>query len=381
MIHQPVLLISSRCAQTIYAQRRALATAAKSAGWRVWLAGDTSVDDPYPRRIEELGLSFIGLPVKQRSKNPLSVVALLFFYLRILRKKRPDVFHAFTIKPTIVGLIAARLARVPVRIATIAGLGHVFLSSSRLTRWVAMVMFKIALAQAHRVIFYNSDDRALFEELGLVRPDTGLLIPGSGVDTLLFQPLPLPPSSRTPTFLFIGRLLREKGVGELLKAARLLRQRGIRANIELLGDLDANNPSSLTQSELDGAISAGDVHWHGATDDVRPYIAQAHVVVLPSYREGIPLSLIEAAAMGRALVASDVPGCRDVVRDGVTGTLVPPRDAEALAHAIAQLAANPTALVAMARAARADAEERFSADIVTQRVLHEYRQLVDRHRS
>ncbi len=353
-----------------------MALALRTRGWSVLLAGDAAKGDPFPDKIRALGLDFAALPVNQRSQNPLSMVSLFIAYIVLFRRVRPEIFHAFTIKPMIVGLLAAAVARVPVRVATVAGLGHIFLSSRPPVRWAAVQLFKLALGRAHRVIFYNSSDQELFERLGLVRPGSSLLIPGSGVDIQRFAPTASDlPKSRPFSVLFIGRLLREKGVGELLQAARKLRAQKFDVRIELLGDLDSN-PSSIGQATIDAAVAAGDVHWHGATDDVRPFIADADAVVLPSYREGIPLALIEAAAMGKPLIATDVPGCRDVVRDGVNGLLVRPRDVDDLSAAIERMCLDPTEARSFGEAARIDAETRFSTAVVSRQVVAEYQRLL-----
>lgn len=370
-----LVLISSRCAQTIHAQRRALAEAVRTDGWQVALAGDASPGDPYIARIEQLGFDFFALPVAQKSKNPFKVLALVLAYVSLLRRLRPQVFHAFTIKPVIAGLIAAKIVGTPVRLATIAGLGHVFLSSSAPVRWIASQLFRLALGCAHKVFFYNSADRDLFLQLGIVAADKTELIPGSGVDTTRFSPAAGAGEDQPFTVLFIGRLLKEKGVGELLEAAALLSERGVPVTIEMLGDIDENNPSSVPRSAVEDAQARGNVVWHGATDDVRPYMARVSAVVLPSYREGIPLSLLEAAAMGKPMIAADVPGCRDVVRHGETGLLVPVKDSESLAAAIAALVADPALARRMGAAARHDAETRFDAAIVTRQVLDTYRRV------
>jgi glycosyltransferase involved in cell wall biosynthesis len=370
------VIITSRCAQTIYAQRRTLALGLKKRGWDVVTAGDVS-EGGYEGRLSSIGLKFEAVPVSQKSKNPLSLLVLFFSYAKLLSRERPDVFHAFTIKPTVVGLIVAALFQVPARVATVAGLGHIFLSSSGWIQRVTFVLLRVAFRCAHSVIFYNADDLSLFRKHRLVRADQAKLILGSGVDTAHFSVLTeSAPAGDEFIVLFIGRLLKEKGLVELFEAARLLKSRSPRVRVELLGDIDRNNPSSLTAAEVSSAVSEGLLVHHGSTSDVRPYIARANVIVLPSYREGIPLSLLEGAAMGKPLVATRVPGCQDVVVSGKTGILVPPKDAFALAEAIGTLAADVLKAEAMGRAARADVERRFSASVVTDKVIAEYERLL-----
>ncbi len=364
------LFISSRCAQTIFNQRMALAQYVASKGWEIELGGDISSGN-YTQRLNEAGFTFHALPVDQRSLNPFRLIWLIAAYFLILKRTKPHVFHGFTIKPIICGLIGARLAGVPVRIATVPGLGHAFLSSSKWVRFSVSLLFKIAFLFADIVIFYNQADRDELLGRGLLTPEKTRLILGSGLDVSQFR-VASTPEVETTHFVYVGRLLREKGVPELLEAMKIVRERHPNVELHLVGDCDPSNPSTLPREVIHQAVTDGLVTWHGMVADVRPIIAGSHIVILPSHREGIPLALLEGAAMGRALIATDVPGCRDVVKHNKTGLLVPAGDPSALAEAIVALASNPERVRNMGRAARADVVARFDTKIVNARVIEVY---------
>jgi glycosyltransferase involved in cell wall biosynthesis len=371
------LLISGRCSETIFTQRLHLARRAVATGWAVDVAGDVTTD-AYAKALADQGFPFHPLPVDQKSMNPFGLVRLAWAYSKLFRSIEPSVFHAFTIKPFIGGLIAAKLSKVPIRIATVTGLGHVFLSSSAAVRAVSVLLLKIAMSCAQRVFFYNESDRDEYVRRRIVPFGKTRLIAGSGIDTSRFPKVPLP-LGRSLSIAFVGRLLHEKGVPELLEAFAQLRQRGVDIRLSLIGDVDVHNPSSLTRQEIESALSENVLEWHGLVSDVRPLVAQADVVVLPSHREGIPLALLEGAAMGRALIATDVPGCREVVIDGKTGLLVPLGDVDALASAMEKLAADRDLVAQMGAAAREDVVARFDTEIVNALVLREYDALMGGH--
>jgi glycosyltransferase involved in cell wall biosynthesis len=369
------LLISGRCAETIYTQRIHLARMALENGWQVVVAGDKSHGD-FPSLLQAEGIPFCAIAVDQKSLNPVSLLRLASQYIRLFRQERPSVFHAFTIKPFIAGLIAARVSKVPVRIATVTGLGHVFLSSSALVRTMSITLLRIAASCAHRVFFYNEADRDEYVRRGIVRMRKTGMIAGSGIDTARFPVAPWPAASEVFSVLYIGRMLREKGVPELLEAAKQLNQAGVPVKINLVGDIDPNNPSSISRADMNAAVQSGLVDWHGFATDIRPYVAKAHAIILPSHREGIPLALLEGGAMGRALIATDVPGCREAVINGVTGLLTPLGDVEALVNAIAILAQSPETAKAMGQAARQDVLARFDTQIVNTTVINAYETLM-----
>lgn len=341
-----------------------VALAAQKAGYDVHVA---TMDGPAVADIQALGMTHHAIPMTRSGKRPLQELGTLLALVRLFCRLRPDVVHLVTIKPVLYGGIAARLARVPGMVAAISGLGFVFLSNSlkmRLVRAVVARLYRIALGHPNsRVIFQNANDRDLLKSLGAVRDEQVVIIRGAGVDLEAFRPMPEPPAPPVVVTM-VARLLRDKGVQEFVQAARLLRERGVPVTMQLVGGLDAGNPASAAQADVDAWQQDGCVQALGERSDVAALYAAAHIAVLPSYREGLPKSLIEAAACGRAVVTTDVPGCRDAIEPNVTGLLVPVRDAAALADAIARLAKDAALRQAMGAAGRALAEREFDINQV-----------------
>jgi glycosyltransferase involved in cell wall biosynthesis len=277
----------------------------------------------------------------------------------------------YAAKPVVYGLTAARLARVRLRAAMITGVGSALAGGSRLRRRALASLLRrlyaVALGQAHVVFFQNPDDERLFRSMGLIGDGHRVVrINGSGVDLERFSPAPLLPPPIT--FLMIGRLIRDKGVREYVEAARRVHRAHPGARFQLLGPLD-ENPSAIRPRQLEAWREEGTVEYLGTTRDVRPFLARAHVLVLPSYGEGMPRSVLEAMAMGRAVITTDVPGCRETVEGGRNGLLVPVRDAGALAEGMLRLLADPGQLEPMGRQGRAMAEERFDVHTVNRTIL------------
>ncbi|HSN31161.1 MAG TPA: glycosyltransferase family 4 protein, partial [Ideonella sp.] len=287
-------------------------------GWEVVCAAP---QDGHVERVLALGCRYVALPMDSSGTHPLRDLELYRRYRALLAAERPQAFLGFTIKPNVWGSLAAHRLGIPV-VNNIAGLGTAFVRHGWLTH-VARVLYRRALGRSARVLFQNEEDRRYFVETGLVAATRAERIPGSGIDLRAFAAAPLPDGAGPTRFLFVGRLLRDKGVYELVEAARRLRARGIAAEFSLLGPVDAANRTALTRGEVEGWVDEGVVRWLGAADDVRPHLTAAHCVVLPSfYREGVPRTLLEAAAMGRPLITTDAIGCRDVVDDMVNGYLV-----------------------------------------------------------
>ncbi|MGN6233926.1 MAG: glycosyltransferase family 4 protein [Trinickia sp.] len=285
--------------------------------------------------LEEMGCECIDLPVASKSTNPLDDLRTLASLYRRYRTIRPDVVFHYTIKANIYGSVAAWLARVP-SIAVTTGLGYVFIQKSRAAS-VAKALYRFAFRFPREVWFLNRDDHSAFlNERLLARPERAKLLHGEGVDIDHFGLTPLPQAQRV-TFVLIGRLLWDKGVGEYVEAARMLRMRYPHARFQLLGPVGVDNPSAIAQADIDGWTREGVIEYLGEAHDVRPVIANADCVVLPSYREGVPRTLMEASAMGRPIVATNVPGCREVVQDGVTGLLCEVKNAQSLAAKLAQI--------------------------------------------
>ncbi|PQZ69047.1 glycosyltransferase family 1 protein [Achromobacter sp. MYb9] len=341
-----------------------VAQAAQRAGYDVHVA---TMDGPAVADIEALGMTHHAIPMTRSGKHPLQELGTLLALVRLFRRVRPDVVHLVTIKPVLYGGIAARLARVPGMVAAISGLGFVFLSDTlkmRLVRSVVARLYRIALGHPNsRVIFQNANDRDLLKSLGAVRDGQVVMIRGAGVDLDAYRALP-EPAAPPVVVTMVARLLRDKGVQEFVQAAGMLRQRGVPVTMQLVGGVDAGNPASATQDEVEAWQREGAVQALGERSDVPELYAASHIAVLPSYREGLPKSLIEAAACARAVVTTDVPGCRDAIEPGETGLLVPVRDAQALADTIARLAEDATLRQAMGKAGRALAEREFNIEQV-----------------
>ncbi|MBL8267300.1 glycosyltransferase family 4 protein [Steroidobacter sp.] len=365
------IAVVSRCARTLFNFRRSLIGEAQRAGAQVVAYG--SAGEGFEQRLQAAGIRFEHIPVSWRGLDPLADLTLLWTMVRMFRRSQPHVVHSFTIKPAIYGTVAAWLAKVPVRIVTITGLGHAFTTAGPLVRGVVTRLYRFALARAQIVFFQNPDDRDLFLRLRLVAPAVARLIPGSGVDLQRFAPAPLPSEARaSPHFLMIARLLREKGVREFVEAAAIVKQRHPGAVFTLLGGVDSRNPSALSTQELAKLRGSAAVQWVDEVLDVRPHIAAADVMVLPSYREGLPRTLLEGAAMGRALVATDAPGCRELVIPGTTGYLVPVRDSVALARAMQHLCEHPGEISAMGQAARQMVEATYDQRVVDSICIQAY---------
>lgn len=311
--------------------------------------------------LRAMGLEVASLPMDPAGLNPLRDVGLLARMGAALRRLGPDAVLSWTIKNNLYAGLAGQALGMPV-LPNVTGLGTAFLRGGTAAR-LAETLSRRAFARAPAVFFQNDDDRARFVARGLVAPARARALPGSGVDLARFAPAPLPDAG--PRFLMVSRLIRDKGVAEYAEAARRLRATHPGARCAFVGPLAAANRGAVDAATLDRWRAEGAVAWHDAVDDVRPQLRAADVVVLPSYREGRPRTLIEAAAMGRPVVATDVPGCRDAVRAGETGLLAAPRDAGDLARAMAEMVEmGPARRAAMGRAARAFAEAAFDERIV-----------------
>ena len=313
-----------------------------------------------------LGVQRIPVRIERSGRNPLADARLLLEYKRLLGKLRPAAYLGFTIKPNIYGSLAAASLGIPA-IPNVSGLGTAFIRRGMLQQIVTR-LYRVAFSRCPVVFFQNDEDRQLFVDRGIVEDRQARVLPGSGVDLEHFTPRP--PTNGPPAFLLVGRLLRDKGVREFVGAARALSPMLTGSRFQLLGPIDQANRTAITRAQLDDWVAEGVVEYLGVTDDVRPYMAKATAVVLPSYREGLPRSLLEAAAMERPLIAADVPGCRDVVEDGVNGYLCDPRDSRSLASAMRRMAAlSPAERLAMGQVGRRKVQEQFGEELVVQSYL------------
>lgn len=321
-------------------------------------------------QLEALGAEPLQTPMVNNSLNPLSMMNSLNALRRVFAATRPDALIAYTIKPVTLGSIAASWAGVSNIVGLITGLGFAFTEGDgarrKVSRLAATFLYRRALRRNQLVIFQNPDDRAYFRDHNILRDETrSIVVRGSGVELDKFRPAALPVK---PAFLMVARLIGDKGVREFAEAARLLKQRHPQASFRLAGWFD-ESPDAISREEL-ARMEAGGVDYLGKLDDIRPALAAASVFVLPSrYREGTPRSTLEAMAMGRAVVTTDTPGCRETVVDGSNGFLVPPRDAKALVAAMERFIVEPTLAAEMGARSRSLAEERFDVAIVNRMII------------
>ena len=366
------VLITVNASWNVWNFRRPVLSALLDQGYRVTVLAP---EDQFRSEIEQFGCRFIPLEMDQKGLNPVRDLALLSRFKSTFARERPDVILSYTIKNNIYGALAARTLGIAF-IPNITGLGTAFLSGG-LLQSVAEVLYRTAFSSLPVVFFQNEDDQELFLSRGLVKPGQARLLPGSGIDLDHFGQAAYPAPDSPTTFLLIGRLLRDKGILEYVEAARMVKARSPETRFRLLGAADAQNRSAFSFDQATSWQQSHGVEYLGTTPDVRRHIGSAHCVVLPSYREGAPRTLMEAAAMGRPLIATDVPGCRAVVDSGRTGLLCAPRDARSLANTCLGFMALPhDARIAMGAAGRlkmereydqihvADAYRRVIADLV-----------------
>lgn len=325
--------------------------------------------DEYVLRLSELGCRFVPLEMDNKGTHPGRDLLLFCRFLKLLRQERPDLLLAYTVKPNIYGSLAANILRIPV-VNNLAGLGSVFLCDNWLTRLVRR-LYKIALSNSQHVFFQNDEDLLMFVEEGLVMPNKVSRLPGSGINLMTFPYTPMQAHQNRPfQFLLVARLIWDKGVGEYIEAARTIRLKYPDVKFQLLGFLDVKNPSAVSSKQMRDWVNEGLVEYLGVSDDVKPYLIEADCIVLPSYREGVPRSLLEAAAIGRPIITTDTIGCRDVVVDGLNGLLCRVKDANDLAkkmiHMI-KLSINERS--AMGAAGRRKIEREFDEKIVINNYL------------
>lgn len=313
------------------------------------------------------------VPLQRTGLNPVADLRTLFALYRFLRAARPDTVLAYTMKPIVYGCLAARLAGVSRSFALFTGLGYAFIEAQpagrrRLVRDAAVILHKIALRRITGAFCYNSAERRDIRRFGLIPVGTPLIdVNGTGVDTSHFAPTPAP--VRPVRFLFVGRLLRSKGLEVLADAARRLRQAGAAFELEILGPFDSN-PDAIARDQVMAWAEEGLFTYAGATEDVRPYLARASVFVLPTMlREGVPRTILEAMAMARPVITTDAPGCGETIEDGVSGRVVPQGDAEALAGAMGRFIERPEEIGVMGDAARARVVARNDVHAINRRLL------------
>jgi len=360
------ILIGLNTTWNIVNFRAGLVSALVERGWEVVAV---SPPDEYVPRLLALGVRHVPVDMQAQGTSPAADLALFCRYVAIFWRERPDVWLGYTIKPNIYGSLAAHCLRIPV-VNTVTGLGTAFLRAGWMTR-IVKLLYRLAFSRSRRVFFQNGEDRALFVDAGLVARERTDQVAGSGVDLRRFPAMPMPQGSGRPfRFLLVARLLGDKGVREYVAAARAVK--AVRADVEvmLMGALDPRNPDSVRGDELSAWIAEGVVNYVPAGDRVAAEMAAADCVVLPSYREGAPRTLIEAASTGRPMIASDVVGCREVLEDGVNGFFCRARDSDDLARAMLRmLDLDADGRAAMGRNARDKAERVFDERVVIARYV------------
>lgn len=311
--------------------------------------------------LESWGVVIHDVKIRRAGLNPLADLKTLKALVGVIRKISPDIVFAYTIKPVIYGMIAARLRGIERKVSLITGLGYAFTAEPagmrRIVSLIARGLYRIALAGCDAVVFQNPDDKALFERLGLVDYRKAKLVNGSGInlDSFLFKPVP---ESEQVRFIMIARLLKDKGVYEYAEAAKKVKEKYPNTEFHLVGWIDAN-PAAIHEKDLSDWISQNIIIFHGKIDDVRPLIESSHAYVLPSYREGTPRTVLEAMAIGRAVITSDAPGCRETVVDGINGYLVPVQDSSALVQAMTDIIESPSMVQSMGIESRKLAEQKY----------------------
>lgn len=337
-----------------------------------------SPEGPFAQRLMDAGIEWWPLNMARGLKNPYSEISTFRSYLKLYRSWKPDLVHHFTIKPIIHGSSAARRAGVSSTVNSVTGLGYPYVNKEKranLIKTLIEPLYRRALsAPASKTIFHNSEDREYFVRKGIALSSNSTVIPGSGVDPEQFKPHQ--ESDGVPVVLLPARMLWDKGVGEFVEAARLLRAHGVDARFALAGESDSGYPDSVPESTLRQWNQEGVVEWTGMRDDMALEMARAHIVALPSYGEGLPRVLLEAAAAGRPVVATDIPGCRAIVIHGESGFLVPPGDAQALAEAFELLINDAQLRHRMGAAGRALVMEQFTQRHINKQIVDLYLEMM-----
>jgi glycosyltransferase involved in cell wall biosynthesis len=358
-----------------WSHRLPIARAARDAGHEVIIV--TRVNK-HKERIESEGFRVIPIQLKRRGSNLFKELASLFEIIQIYYKEKPDIVHHVAVKPVLYGSVAGLITRVPSIVNAFAGLGYIFLNkglkSSFVRRFFVLTYTLIFYSKSTVGLFQNPEDKAFFISAGIVGKKRTELIKGSGVDMSLFDITPEP--TGVITILLAGRMLWDKGIGELVEASRRLHSKGVKCRIVLVGKPDTENPRSIPKDILQDWHGEGVIEWWGYQENMAEVLSKAHIVVLPSYREGVPKFLIEAAACGRPIVTTDVPGCREIVREGQNGFLVSAQDAKALADALEILIHNSDLRKRMGKRGRKIVAEEFSEEIVIVKTMALYEKLI-----
>ena len=351
----------------LYNYRLPLARSLRSRGDEVVLL---SPPGRYAELLQKEGFRWNIFQIERKGMNPFAELWTIIRLIRFFQKEKPALVHFFTIKPVLYGSIAAHLAGVPTIINAITGLGYIFSDASSILRELVKSLYRISLKNT-RVIFQNTNDIEVFIHNHLIAPDQAFLIPGSGVDVNLFHQTPEPVGE--PIVILAGRLLRSKGIPEFVNAARQIRAEKISARFAIVGEPYPDNPDSIRQEELNSWQQEGVIEIWGWHDDMADVLSKISIVCLPTtYKEGLPRLLVEAGASGRPVVATDIPGCRMIVRNGENGFIVPPGDQNALLNALKILITNPGLRRSMGIRAREIVEQGFSVNQIISETFEVY---------
>lgn len=368
------LLFIVNTAESFFSHRFPIALLAAQSGFEIHIA--TAGSSPFQAFLDN-GFHHHLLPLTRSGKNPLHELKTIYAIYQLMQRLKPDIVHLVTIKPVLYGGIAGRLLRTKAIVMAIPGLGYTYTKAGlipRTLRFITTRLYRFALHQNNlKVIFQNPDDRTQLMKITGISADKTLLLRGSGVSLSDYPHLPEP--NGTPIVVMAARLLKDKGVFEFVAAAKRCHANGIHARFWLVGDRDLGNPETLSEQEFNQLKKDATLELLGFRADIATIFAQANIVVLPSYREGLPKVLQEAAACGRAVITTDVPGCREAIIPGKTGLLVPARNAIALADAIETLIENPTVREQFALAGRALATESFNVKNIAAAHVSIYQQL------
>ena len=357
-----------------WSHRLPIAQGIRNKGFEVLIA---AILNKHKERIEKEGFRLIPIGLKRKSKNIIKEINSILEIVRIYRKEKPDIVHHVAIKPILYGSFAARLTGVPYVVNALTGLGFIFIKKGWLAsaiRKLIVFIYRLAfLSKNTFAIFQNPEDLKLFVDLHIVKNNRAVLIRGSGVDTAHFLNLPEP--AGIPVITLASRMLWDKGIKELVDATRQLHNNGVKCRTVLVGIPDPDNPASIPKHVLRDWHAEGLVEWWGYRSDMADVFAKSNIVVLPSYREGLPKVLLEAASCGRSIVATDVPGCREIVRNNINGFLVPPYDPKTLADALKVLIENPELRAKMGARGREIVKAEFSEEIVVKQTMEVYERI------
>lgn len=367
------ILIIAGLAGSLIGFRKPLIKSLLKKGLEVHAAApDLTIENDIGAELTNMGVLIHNTPIARTGMNPIEDIKSFIFLCKLMYKIKPSTVLGYTIKPVIYGTLAAWITRVPYRFSLITGLGYAFQESTdgkrSLIKKIAHQLYKISLDKCKTVFFQNPDDEQLFRQINILSSDANtIIVNGSGVDLDEYPDTPLP-NYEYPRFLFIGRLLVDKGVQEYAEAAALVKKQYPLVEFDLVGRIDIN-PTSIPQTELDNWIADQRLNYFGQLKDVKPRISACTVYVLPSYREGTPRTVLEAMSMGRAIITTDAPGCRETVVDGQNGFLVPVKNSKALADAMIKFIEQPQLITQMAQCSRQLAEKKYDVHKVNAQMI------------